>query len=129
MAITPRSTSVSQIAVSIRWTVSSSAVRWVVISPAALSEIRIPLPACRHDQRVNLRQSLGGLLPLRRLRHNRPNAIQHDVTTARGAFANKARLVACRSDPGARVPGHRLRGRGLSGRRLNGLCQQNEKTD
>jgi hypothetical protein len=36
------------------------------------SEVRIPLLASRHDLRVDLRQSLGGLLSLRRLGHNRP---------------------------------------------------------
>ena len=66
---------------------------------------------------------------MRRLRHNRPNAIQHDAKTPLGAVANKARLVAYRPDAGAGVPAHRFSGRGLSGVRLNERCQQNEKTD
>jgi hypothetical protein len=76
-----------------------------------------------------LRQSLGGLLSLGRLGHNRPNAVQHDAKTPLGAVVTKARVGAGRPDPGAWVPGHRLSGRGLSGRKLNGLCQHNEKTN
>ena len=96
---------------------------------APLSEVRIALLARRHDLRVDLRQSFRGLLSLRRLRHNRPNAIQHEAKTPRRAVGAKARVGACRSDPGARVPGHRLSGRGLSGRKLNGLSQHNENTN
>jgi len=34
------------------------------LRPAALSAVRVPLIARRHDLRVDLRQSLGGLLSL-----------------------------------------------------------------
>ena len=96
---------------------------------APLSEVWIALLARRHDLRVDLRQSLGGLLSLRRLGHNWLNAIQRDAKTPLGAVGTKARVGACRPDPGAWVPGHRLSGRGLRGRKLNGLCQHNEKTN
>jgi len=96
---------------------------------AILSEVRIALPARHHGLRVDVRQSLGGLLSLRRLGHNRPNAIQHDAATPLSAVGKKARVGARHPDPGAWMPGHRLSGRGLCGRKLKGLCQHNEKTN
>lgn len=39
-------------------------------------KIRIPLLACRHDVRVDLRQGFRGQLPLRRPEHKRPNTLR-----------------------------------------------------
>jgi len=59
------------------------------LRPSALSEVRAPLNARRHDLRVDLRQSLGGLLSLRRTCDNGLDAIHHDPSTHLGAVGNK----------------------------------------
>ena len=98
------------------------------LSSATISKIRIPLLACRHDLRVDLRQGLRGLLPLRRPEHNRPNTIYCHPKTHLGTVVSKARPCTCRRDQGAGVPGHSLSGRGVSGRKLSRLCQHNDQT-
>jgi hypothetical protein len=98
-------------------------------SSATLSKIRISLLACRDDLRVDLRQALRGLFPLRRSEHNRPNTIRCHPKTHLGAVVSKTRPCTCRRDLGAGMPAHSLSGRRLSGRKLSGLCQHNEQTN
>jgi len=60
--------------------------------PAALSEVRVPLIARRHDLRVDLRQSLGGLLSLWTL--------QFQLRNGKNTLVNCSRLMANPAAPG-----------------------------
>ena len=94
-------------------------------SPAAHTEVWIPLLARRNNLRVNLRQRLSTLHLLWRSHHNWPDAMHYDSNTRLGAAGNKTRLFACRRNLRAGVKPIRC---GLSGGRLSlrwcGFCQR-----
>jgi hypothetical protein len=75
---------------------------------AAASKVRTLRLARRYDPRIDLRQRLGGLLPLLRACDDWTNAIDRKSNTHLSAVRFKSRLLALRCDLGAGAPGGRL---------------------
>jgi hypothetical protein len=75
---------------------------------AAASKIRTLRLASRHDSGIDLRQRLGGLLPLLRACDNWTDAIDRKSNTHLSAVRFKSGLRAFRCDLGAGVPNRGL---------------------
>jgi hypothetical protein len=75
---------------------------------AAASKVRTLRLARRYDSRIDLRQRLGGLLPLLRACDDWTNTIDRKSKTHLSAVRFKSRLLAFRCDLGAGAPAGRL---------------------
>jgi hypothetical protein len=81
---------------------------YALLRSGAASKVRTLRLARRYDPRIDLRQRLGGLLPLLRACDYWTNAIDRKSNTHLSAVRFKSRLLAFRCDLGAGAPGGRL---------------------